>query len=61
MTNFKYLTAYLSFRGFDLAVHLSEWCVDYNTPEYPNFQLNLDKFPSKQEQVIDNFKTSYTF
>ncbi|GIY63689.1 hypothetical protein CEXT_768031, partial [Caerostris extrusa] len=37
--------------GFDLANQFCEWSFDYNTGEYPHFEVNFDQFPSEQEQT----------
>ncbi|KAF8796491.1 choline/ethanolamine kinase-like [Argiope bruennichi] len=40
-----------NYRGFDLANQFAEWCFDYNTGEYPYFEYNSEKFPTKEEQI----------
>lgn len=46
-----------NYRGFDFANHFCEWCFDYGTMEYPHFQMKMDKFPTRQEQI--DFFTIY--
>lgn len=37
-------------RAFDIANHFCEWCFQYDTPEFPHFILNKDRFPSLEAQ-----------
>ena len=51
-----------NYRGFDLGLHFSEQMFNNNTSEYPFFEYNYDKYPSKEFQLgffssyIDQFK-----
>lgn len=46
-----------NYRAYDIANHFCEWCFEYDTPEYPHFELYEDRLPSKemQEEFIRNY------
>jgi len=55
LIDFEYCS--YNYRGYDIANHFSEWCFEYDTPEYPHFALYMDRFPSKdiQREFIRNY------
>lgn len=44
-------------RAYDIANHFSEWCFEYDTPDYPHFNFYEQRFPSEEAQVA--FVRSY--
>lgn len=40
-----------NYRGFDLANHFCEWCYDYANPDPPQFYVDLQAFPSRDQQL----------
>lgn len=48
LIDFEYCS--YNYRSFDNANHLSEWCFDYNTDEYPYFTYSAERFPSEENQ-----------
>lgn len=45
----------LSFRGFDIGNHFCEWMYDYTYEKYPFFRANIQKYPTRKQQVGDSF------
>lgn len=43
------------FRGFDIGNHFCEWMYDYSYEKYPFFRANIRKYPTKKQQVGDEF------
>lgn len=48
LIDFEYCS--YNYRAYDIANHFCEWCFEYDTPEYPHFELSEDRFPSKSAQ-----------
>lgn len=46
-----------NYRAYDIANHFCEWCFEYDTPEYPHFDLYEDRLPSRemQEEFVKNY------
>ncbi|KAH3887427.1 hypothetical protein DPMN_011444 [Dreissena polymorpha] len=39
-----------NYRGYDFGNHFIEWCYNYQVEEDPKFKVNLDNYPSRQQQ-----------
>lgn len=50
LIDFEY-SAY-NYRAFDLANHFCEWMIDYTVAEPVYFSVALDKWPSKEQQLL---------
>lgn len=48
LIDFEYCS--YNYRSFDIANHLSEWCFDYSTEEYPYFSYSAERFPTEENQ-----------
>ncbi|KAM8812488.1 choline kinase alpha isoform 3-T3 [Rhynchonycteris naso] len=46
-----------NYRGFDIGNHFCEWMYDYSYEKYPFFRANIQKFPTKKQQL--HFISSY--
>lgn len=46
-----------NYRGYDIANHFSEWCFEYDTPDYPHFMFYKDRLPSRdtQNEFVRNY------
>lgn len=55
LIDFEYCS--YNYRAYDIANHFCEWCFEYDTPEYPHFDLIEDRFPSEdvQRDFIRNY------
>ncbi|CAN0260571.1 unnamed protein product [Lampetra planeri] len=40
-----------NYRGFDIGNHFCEWTYDYTHDVWPFFTANLDKYPSREQQL----------
>jgi len=50
LIDFEYCS--YNYRGFDLANHFIEWTYDYTNPEYPNFFVCKENYPSKEQMGL---------
>lgn len=46
-----------NYRGFDIGNHFCEWMYDYTYEKYPFFRANIQKYPSRKQQL--HFISSY--
>ncbi|XP_063083712.1 choline kinase alpha isoform X3 [Cavia porcellus] len=46
-----------NYRGFDIGNHFCEWMYDYTYEKYPFFTANVQKYPTKKQQL--HFISSY--
>nr|XP_004656832.1 choline kinase alpha isoform X2 [Jaculus jaculus] len=46
-----------NYRGFDIGNHFCEWMYDYSYEKYPFFQANIQKYPTRKQQL--HFISSY--
>ncbi|XP_006171419.1 choline kinase alpha [Tupaia chinensis] len=46
-----------NYRGFDIGNHFCEWMYDYNYEKYPFFKANIQKYPTRKQQL--HFISSY--
>uniref|UniRef100_G1U3X1 ethanolamine kinase n=1 Tax=Oryctolagus cuniculus TaxID=9986 RepID=G1U3X1_RABIT len=42
-----------NYRGFDIGNHFCEWAYDYSYERYPFFRADIQKYPSRKQQVGD--------
>jgi thiamine kinase-like enzyme len=50
----------MNYRAFDLADHFFEFCIDYDYPKYPFFEIIEESLPSKEE-MIEAIKLYFVF
>ncbi|KAK2186326.1 hypothetical protein NP493_205g00032 [Ridgeia piscesae] len=41
-----------NYRGFDIGNHFCEWCYDYSVQEPPYFSASLNKYPTREQQLL---------
>ncbi|XP_069865586.1 choline kinase alpha isoform X2 [Dipodomys merriami] len=46
-----------NYRGFDIGNHFCEWMYDYSYEKYPFFKANIQKYPTRRQQL--HFISSY--
>ncbi|XP_055470536.1 choline kinase alpha isoform X1 [Psammomys obesus] len=46
-----------NYRGFDIGNHFCEWMYDYTYEKYPFFRANIQKYPTRKQQL--HFISSY--
>lgn len=46
-----------NYRGFDIGNHFCEWAYDYSYERYPFFRADIQKYPSRKQQL--HFISSY--
>ncbi|KAM5248894.1 choline kinase alpha isoform 4-T4 [Ctenodactylus gundi] len=46
-----------NYRGFDIGNHFCEWVYDYTYEKYPFFRANIQKYPTRKQQL--HFISSY--
>lgn len=49
LIDFEYCS--YNYRAYDIANHFSEWCFEYDTPDYPHFLYFEDRLPSRDMQL----------
>ncbi|XP_046680792.1 choline/ethanolamine kinase isoform X1 [Homalodisca vitripennis] len=50
LIDFEYCS--YNYRGFDLANHFIEWTYDYTKPDYPNFSVHKEYYPSEEQMRV---------